>query len=260
MNFQNFSSKVILSFLLIIFITNGSSAETYTWTGALSSYWLEPANWSPGGVPGGNDNVIIAESDNDPEIDGLVIGVKHIVINANAALIVVAEVGLSQLFCNTIKVEKFGTLINRSQISIWQTEESPYFDGQWGSLLNFGWAVNLETGSQFGETGLLTLASEIGSGLSNAEYFHNTGRIQVNNTQHHGIDVNGIDATFINDGIINIYEASNRGISTYAAEGNSLTTMARLILGNVIMKQCGYLLLLQIVQQVLLISARKAKT
>ena len=133
------------------------------------------------------------------DLDGQVITVKHIEIKANASLIVSAEVGLSQLFCNTIQVDKFGSLINKSQLFQYgKLKYSPFIDNNdWGSILNAGWAVNLVSSSQFGETGLLTVASDLGNGITNGEYFHNTGRIQVNNTGRHGIEVNGGDATFI---------------------------------------------------------------
>ena len=65
MKLSNSGIRVLLSIALIIFIINITSAETYTWLGTHNHNWLLAENWSPVGIPGGEDNVIIAQGDHD---------------------------------------------------------------------------------------------------------------------------------------------------------------------------------------------------
>jgi len=49
------------SLILALLTTVPASAETYTWTGAASSEWNDPANWNPStGVPGAADTAIVS--------------------------------------------------------------------------------------------------------------------------------------------------------------------------------------------------------
>jgi MYXO-CTERM domain-containing protein len=47
---------------IVLLMAGPSLAETRTWTGAVDSSWSEPGNWAPAGVPGVDDDLIIASS------------------------------------------------------------------------------------------------------------------------------------------------------------------------------------------------------
>ena len=75
---------------LILFLTSGlvlNAQTTRTWLGAAGNQWSIPVNWSPFGVPGPTDNVIIPNNTNniDPVIFS-VVAVKSVEVRANGYL------------------------------------------------------------------------------------------------------------------------------------------------------------------------------
>jgi hypothetical protein len=53
-------SRIGRTWLIAVISTVSLTAEIYTWTGAVSSEWSQPANWSPNiAVPGAADTAII---------------------------------------------------------------------------------------------------------------------------------------------------------------------------------------------------------
>lgn len=51
-------------------VSVSNSTISYTWTGAVSGVWENAYNWSPSGIPGVCDNVLIVSSSNNPAISG----------------------------------------------------------------------------------------------------------------------------------------------------------------------------------------------
>ena len=59
------ATTYLLLLICCSFLTQATNAQTsYTWTGALSTNWNTPGNWSPSGVPGVTDNVTIVTGGN----------------------------------------------------------------------------------------------------------------------------------------------------------------------------------------------------
>lgn len=55
----------ILCLLFSMLSPNSVSAANYTWNGATSTSWTTTTNWTPNGVPGTNDSIIIVTGSND---------------------------------------------------------------------------------------------------------------------------------------------------------------------------------------------------
>src|ERR1700677_389052 len=58
--------SILLCGLFIIVAVQALQAQTsYTWTGATSTSWVVPTNWSPAGIPGSADNVTVVTGSNN---------------------------------------------------------------------------------------------------------------------------------------------------------------------------------------------------
>lgn len=81
---QNFYSlgKVCL-FLTVLFFSSRIYAISYTWNGSVSSDFGTAANWSPMGVPGAVDDIIITSAGQSPVFDELP-GVRNFTINSGS--------------------------------------------------------------------------------------------------------------------------------------------------------------------------------
>ncbi|MCU0779449.1 MAG: hypothetical protein MUF86_17545, partial [Akkermansiaceae bacterium] len=54
------SSILMLAFTILTAVpANVAAGNTFTWNGAYSSSWGDSRNWSPGGVPGNGDSIIL---------------------------------------------------------------------------------------------------------------------------------------------------------------------------------------------------------
>jgi hypothetical protein len=51
-------ARRVAVFALIVLATAAASATTFTWTGAASNLWSNPANWTPSGIPGAVDTLV----------------------------------------------------------------------------------------------------------------------------------------------------------------------------------------------------------
>lgn len=63
---QNFSATA--GTLSVTFGATGSAVPPKTWTGAVSTDWNAAGNWSPAGVPGATDSVIVPNVTNQPHL------------------------------------------------------------------------------------------------------------------------------------------------------------------------------------------------
>ncbi len=73
--------RLIIAFLLTITSPNLLLAASYTWNGGTSSDWGTSTNWTPNGVPGANDDVVIVSAGSSPVYDG-VAGVTNFTITS----------------------------------------------------------------------------------------------------------------------------------------------------------------------------------
>lgn len=85
---KNLSLRLLIVFFLI---TNGILAQK-TWTGTTSTTWNTSTNWSPNGVPGSTDNVVIPSAPaNQPVINGTTSPVcNNLTVNSGATLTISA--------------------------------------------------------------------------------------------------------------------------------------------------------------------------
>lgn len=63
--------RLLFAFLLIPILTNLTFATSYTWNGGTSSDWGTSTNWTPNGVPGTSDDVVIVSAGTAPVYDGI---------------------------------------------------------------------------------------------------------------------------------------------------------------------------------------------
>jgi hypothetical protein len=51
--------NLLIAIATTLVLSVPAAATDYTWTGAASSDWFNPANWNPNGVPGSEDSASI---------------------------------------------------------------------------------------------------------------------------------------------------------------------------------------------------------
>ncbi len=192
--FSSLSSKGLIIFntyifkacCFFLFLTLGSSlnAQTKTWRGIFSTDWDVSSNWSPSGVPGSNDNVLIEDGIQfDPVIDAN-ISVKSIEIAAAGRLTIDSGVSL-----NVDGATGVG-LLNKGQLD------------------NSG-TINIGQNSAVG-----------GSGIENTGTLNNSNIIDIDDTGSIGIYNNG-GTMFISNGIVRIDNTTGTGLEN--TTGSTLT-------------------------------------
>ena len=71
--------------------TATGTATGKTWTGAVSTDWSNPSNWSPPGVPGATDAVTVGPATNEPSLTGPATANQVDVIGAGAQLTIAGQ-------------------------------------------------------------------------------------------------------------------------------------------------------------------------
>lgn len=95
-----------------------------TWTGAVDSDWENPANWSPAGIPGSNDSVVVGPASNQPVLStNQAIGAMEIAsggVTINGHLLTIAR---------TLATTNVGRLIMQNPADLVQVFGDASFDG-----------------------------------------------------------------------------------------------------------------------------------
>lgn len=95
-----------------------------TWTGAVDSDWQNPANWSPAGIPGPNDSVVVAPASNQPVLStSQAIGALDITSGG------VTINGHSLTIARTLATTNVGRLIMQNPVDLVQVFGNASFDG-----------------------------------------------------------------------------------------------------------------------------------
>lgn len=76
--------KATAGALSVTFSETGGAAPPRTWTGAVSTDWNTAGNWSPAGVPGATDSVIVPSATNQPHVHTGAFSVHGISIQSGA--------------------------------------------------------------------------------------------------------------------------------------------------------------------------------
>lgn len=63
--------RLLFALLFIFVFTSQTFATSYTWNGGTSSDWGTSTNWTPNGVPGASDDVVIVSAGSSPVYDGV---------------------------------------------------------------------------------------------------------------------------------------------------------------------------------------------
>jgi hypothetical protein len=176
-----------------------AGTQNMTWTGAISTDWNTPCNWSPSGVPTATNQVIINDVTNDPIIlSGTTAVAKEIYINKDASL----------------KVNSGGIL----NVNVTMVSNNITFQGGNSSLTNDG-TINVGTGGGFGisafGTATLTNRGTINTNNGNGIVAQPSGNFTFTN-ESTGI-VNG---DFKSGSILNL---TNRGTINYSGSGFALS-------------------------------------
>ena len=84
------SVKILFAALCWLLAITAASAQT-TWTGATDTDWHTAGNWNPSGAPAADDDVVIADVDNDPTIPANTAALaKSVVVNAGGVFAIAA--------------------------------------------------------------------------------------------------------------------------------------------------------------------------
>ncbi|MEO0724926.1 MAG: hypothetical protein AAFZ63_10320, partial [Bacteroidota bacterium] len=175
----------------IVFVSNGNK----TWTGAESTDWGEPCNWSPAGVPTGTDDVEIPDVANDPVIGGATMAfAKSLKVQASAELHVLTGGSLSiDVQGGPEGLVNIGTIDNDGTIDIENLTYQALYN--LGNFTNDG-TIDIEN---------VILDGDFAPGLSNKGNFTNNGTIDIDDSGDIGFN-NSTDtgASFTNYGTLNI--------------------------------------------------------
>ena len=198
------------------------TAGTRTWTGAVSTDWNTPCNWTPACVPTADDHVVIADVANDPTIGaGTAALARSVVVNTDAVLTIAAEGSLTvngstTYVFSTNSFRNAGTVHNNGTITI----GSVGFNLRTYGIYNQA-TFNNNTGGQ------INIDRWTDSGLYNESgVFTNTGAITIGaiaSTGNYGLWNN--NATFNNNtgGQINIDRSASSGLRNWGDFANAAT-------------------------------------
>ncbi|MEO1260792.1 MAG: T9SS type A sorting domain-containing protein [Bacteroidota bacterium] len=226
---KHYFGKVSLWFkigcvLLVLLLTINANSQTHTWTGASSSLWNVPLNWSPIGTPGMNDQVIIEDISIHAPILTNVVAVVSVTIKDGATLTIqsTATLDIDNSPADGLVVEGNATLYNYGEITIGQTsgivnsgienDGTIYNDGGLIQIDNTAIGIENDGNSEFyNENGGQVLIGETGVLTGNAIENKDAGKLvnQVYSIVHIFSDNNILDAAndFSNFGTI-VDEAS----------------------------------------------------
>lgn len=205
-------------------------AGTRTWTGAISTAWEEPGNWSPNCVPTANDDVIIPDTDNDPIIgNGVAALAKSGSASGGALLNITSGGSLTIADADSDGLSLNGATLNNSGVlTINGTgrhgiQLNGTFNNLSGGVVNIdGTASNgINPGGQFQNQGIVNIGQQasigsIGWYLEAGTFTNSAGaEVHIDNTGSDGF--NNIFGSVSNEGTINI--GQNGGMNNIGGIG-----------------------------------------
>ncbi|WP_157957227.1 beta strand repeat-containing protein [Winogradskyella tangerina] len=191
------------------------SAQT-TWTGAVSTDWFVPGNWSDG-IPDANDDVTISTSANNPVIATTTAVANSILVESGTTLTIDASgtlnVDLLSSAVTNFPVRVFGTMNNSGTVTIGAATSA----GDRGLVI--GQVSPVEPGIFNNLTGAVLQIdnfSFIGIALSNTvgNSFVNDGTVEIGITAGSSHGIFGENGTFENntDGVITMDNLTGNGL------------------------------------------------
>jgi hypothetical protein len=208
---MSFLSRLLaLTALCLLVSSIHSQASTFTWTGAVSSDWLNTANWSPTGVPGQSDSASITNGSptitNAVSVGTVNLGGGTLTAGTNGGLSVVTAF----IWTNGVI---HGQLTIGSSATMTLSNVSGTLDMPDTSLVNNGSAV-WSAGEIRGDSGLVIsnngtwLAqseNQINNAYGGTPNFYNNGLFEsasTNTTQLSGVAFNNSGSVEVQSGVI----------------------------------------------------------
>jgi uncharacterized protein YjdB len=108
----------------VTFTVTGTT-PTATWTGALSTDWSNPGNWSPAAVPAATGDVFIGPAANQPVLTAASFG-RTVTIQGSGALL---TIGGQTLSASTLNVESGGLLVMTNSADVVSVSGNADFTG-----------------------------------------------------------------------------------------------------------------------------------
>ncbi|MCB0522039.1 MAG: hypothetical protein KDD27_24060, partial [Saprospiraceae bacterium] len=199
------------------------AAGLRTWTGAYSTDWEEPCNWSPLAVPTSDDDVVIPNVTNDPVIDLAIAAVaKSVVIETDGKLTIELDGSLTIDGSTNDGMDISGTLVSNGTIHIDNVAGNGVEAQTGSSISNFG---TLNIGQNGGTGNIGGKGLEIRGALTNQF----GGTFNVTNTASNGMNVIGASVDNFGDIVLSASNTStglrlnNSGASFTNKSGSSLT-------------------------------------
>ncbi|AXE20571.1 hypothetical protein DR864_23950 [Runella rosea] len=196
--------------------TTPPSTGTITWTGAVSTDWNTPCNWSPGSVPTVDNEVLINNVANDPVIaSGTTANTGYITLSTGAVLTVNSG-GVLNVRGNTNDGMRLvaATFTNNGTTDIQRPGGLPFASG----------GIYSQTGSAVNNSGTLTVNSD-GAPFSNGggtfNVTNNSGGV-LNVINGNGFTSTGVSTnriTITNNGTINSNCSSISGFYSFTNNG-----------------------------------------
>ncbi|MEZ4960186.1 MAG: MopE-related protein [Saprospiraceae bacterium] len=194
-----------------------------TWTGAYSTDWEEPCNWSPLAVPTSDDEVVIPNVTNDPVIDLAIAAVaKSVVIETGGKLTIEMNGSLTIDGSTNDGMDISGTLVSNGTVHIDNVAGNGVEAQTGSSISNFN---TLNIGQNGGAGNIGGKGLEIRGALTNQF----GGTINVTNTASNGMNVIGASVDNFGDIVVSASNIStglllnNSGASFTNKSGSSLT-------------------------------------
>ncbi|MRS65929.1 T9SS type A sorting domain-containing protein [Larkinella terrae] len=204
---------------MLVLIAGNALAQT-TWTGASSTAWNDPGNWSAG-VPDATDDVIIPDVTNDPVVSttdavGKSVHIEPnglLTINASGKLTINGSAMYTAPFDFTAGLNNQGTVDNSGNLTLGETASVGMF-----AIINQGGFTN-KTGGQ------IHIDRSTDTGIYNASgTFTNEAAITIGATETVGLHGIWNDATFTNtSGTLQIDRSSRRAMMNNADESKSIS-------------------------------------
>jgi hypothetical protein len=216
--------KNLLSFIFAILLISPVSAISYTWNGSASSDWNTAANWTPVGIPGLGDDVIVFAATNNCVLDAprtlLTLTVNSGVLDLNTnTLIVTANASFSAGNVDN------GTLTVAAATTDVATLAGTVFGGT--SILNVTSGRIILNGGQYGGPVILEQTGATNTGGTGNAVFNGSLVFTLSGAGYWRIAGNTVfngAVTFINNGtnyILPELSAANTYNSTLSIQNNS---------------------------------------
>jgi hypothetical protein len=187
-----------------------TATDNMTWTGAASTDWNNPCNWSPNGVPTATNAVEIPNVTNAPVISGAAVASNMRIAGSGASLTVNSGATLtSNSTTSVLSMSNFAQLTNRGTINL--TNTNPIFQstvalemGLNTTMHNYG-ALNLTSLQNIGlEVGKDSPVRNYSGGIISINARHGIrGEGPITNDLGATITITGSEAGILYNGIFN---------------------------------------------------------